>query len=73
MRFASKPSHNARQQQPAHHASAQASPSLPAPRAARVSPRARCRRAQGAPKLKVAIVGGGLAGLSTAVELLDQG
>jgi heterodisulfide reductase subunit A-like polyferredoxin len=28
---------------------------------------------QGAPKLKVAIVGGGLAGLSTAVELLDQG
>lgn len=27
---------------------------------------------QGAPKLKVAIVGGGLAGLSTAVELLDQ-
>lgn len=29
--------------------------------------------AQGAPKLKVAIVGGGLAGLSTAVELLDQG
>lgn len=26
-----------------------------------------------APKLKVAIVGGGLAGLSTAVELLDQG
>lgn len=27
----------------------------------------------GAPKLKVAIVGGGLAGLSTAVELLDQG
>ncbi|GLC33044.1 hypothetical protein PLESTB_000377000 [Pleodorina starrii] len=29
--------------------------------------------APGAPKLKVAIVGGGLAGLSTAVELLDQG
>eukprot|EP00882_Tetradesmus_deserticola_P004495 GHRQ01004741.1.p1 GENE.GHRQ01004741.1~~GHRQ01004741.1.p1 ORF type:complete len:590 (+),score=291.33 GHRQ01004741.1:167-1936(+) len=29
--------------------------------------------AAGAPKLKVAIVGGGLAGLSTAVELLDQG
>lgn len=28
---------------------------------------------QDAPKLKVAIVGGGLAGLSTAVELLDQG
>lgn len=28
---------------------------------------------QGAPRLKVAIVGGGLAGLSTAVELLDQG
>jgi zeta-carotene desaturase len=28
---------------------------------------------QGAPKLKVAIVGGGLSGLSTAVELLDQG
>ena len=28
---------------------------------------------QGAPKLKVAIVGSGLAGLSTAVELLDQG
>lgn len=28
---------------------------------------------QGAPKLKVAILGGGLAGLSTAVELLDQG
>jgi hypothetical protein len=28
---------------------------------------------QGAPKLRVAIVGGGLAGLSTAVELLDQG
>lgn len=28
---------------------------------------------QGAPKMKVAIVGGGLAGLSTAVELLDQG
>ncbi|PRW32661.1 zeta-carotene desaturase [Chlorella sorokiniana] len=27
----------------------------------------------GAPKLKVAIVGSGLAGLSTAVELLDQG
>ena len=27
---------------------------------------------QGAPKLKVAIVGSGLAGLSTAVELLDQ-
>ncbi|KAL6775934.1 ZDS1 [Auxenochlorella protothecoides x Auxenochlorella symbiontica] len=27
----------------------------------------------GAPRLKVAIVGGGLAGLSTAVELLDQG
>eukprot|EP00877_Chromochloris_zofingiensis_P006028 jgi/Chrzof1/1679/Cz10g17010.t1_ZDS[v5.2] len=29
--------------------------------------------APGAPRLKVAIVGGGLAGLSTAVELLDQG
>lgn len=29
--------------------------------------------APGAPELKVAIVGGGLAGLSTAVELLDQG
>ena len=29
--------------------------------------------APGSPKLKVAIVGGGLAGLSTAVELLDQG
>lgn len=29
--------------------------------------------APGAAKLKVAIVGGGLAGLSTAVELLDQG
>eukprot|EP00890_Picochlorum_soloecismus_P001940 jgi/Picsp_1/2747/NSC_00975-R1_zeta-carotene desaturase len=29
--------------------------------------------AAGAPKLKVAIVGSGLAGLSTAVELLDQG
>ena len=29
--------------------------------------------AAGSPKLKVAIVGGGLAGLSTAVELLDQG
>lgn len=29
-------------------------------------------RLQGAPKLKVAIVGSGLAGLSTAVELLDQ-
>ncbi len=28
---------------------------------------------QGAPKLKVAIVGGGLAALSTAVELLEQG
>lgn len=28
---------------------------------------------QDAPKLKVAIVGSGLAGLSTAVELLDQG
>ena len=28
---------------------------------------------QGAPKMKVAIIGGGLAGLSTAVELLDQG
>jgi zeta-carotene desaturase len=28
---------------------------------------------KGAPKLRVAIVGGGLAGLSTAVELLDQG
>lgn len=27
----------------------------------------------GGPKLKVAIVGGGLAGMSTAVELLDQG
>ncbi len=31
------------------------------------------RSSQGAPKLKVAIVGSGLAGLSTAVELLDQG
>ena len=30
------------------------------------------RMMQGAPKLKVAIVGSGLAGLSTAVELLDQ-
>ena len=29
--------------------------------------------APGAPKLKVAIVGSGLAGLSTAVELLEQG
>ena len=28
---------------------------------------------QHAPKLKVAIVGSGLAGMSTAVELLDQG
>ncbi len=28
---------------------------------------------QGAPKMRVAIVGSGLAGLSTAVELLDQG
>ncbi len=28
---------------------------------------------QDSPKLKVAIVGSGLAGLSTAVELLDQG
>lgn len=28
---------------------------------------------QNAPKLKVAIVGSGLAGMSTAVELLDQG
>ena len=28
---------------------------------------------QDAPKLKAAIVGSGLAGLSTAVELLDQG
>ncbi len=28
---------------------------------------------QGSAKLKVAIIGGGLAGLSTAVELLDQG
>lgn len=28
---------------------------------------------QDAPKLRVAIVGSGLAGLSTAVELLDQG
>lgn len=28
---------------------------------------------QNAPKLKVAIVGSGLAGLSAAVELLDQG
>lgn len=28
---------------------------------------------QDAPKLKVAIVGSGLAGMSTAVELLDQG
>ena len=28
---------------------------------------------QNAPKLKAAIVGSGLAGLSTAVELLDQG
>lgn len=36
-----------------------------------VVPHAACL--QGAPKLKVAIVGGGLAGLSTAVELLDQG
>jgi zeta-carotene desaturase len=27
----------------------------------------------GAPRLRVAIVGGGLAGLSAAVELLDQG
>jgi len=27
---------------------------------------------QGAPRLKVAIVGSGLAGLSAAVELLDQ-
>ena len=34
----------------------------------------RCWRAlQGAPKLKVAIIGSGLAGLSTAAELLDQG
>ena len=32
-----------------------------------------CSISQGSPKLKVAIVGGGLAGLSTAVELLDQG
>ena len=31
------------------------------------------KKPQGAPKLRVAIVGGGLAGLSTAVELLDQG
>jgi len=31
------------------------------------------RPAPGSPKLRVAIVGGGLAGLSTAVELLDQG
>ena len=30
-------------------------------------------KTKGAPKLRVAIVGGGLAGLSTAVELLDQG
>ena len=30
-------------------------------------------RTQGAPKLKVAIIGSGLAGLSTAAELLDQG
>ena len=30
-------------------------------------------RVQNAPKLKVAIVGSGLAGMSTAVELLDQG
>ncbi len=28
---------------------------------------------QGSPKLKVAIIGCGLAGLSTAVELVDQG
>ncbi len=28
---------------------------------------------QNAPKLRVAIIGCGLAGLSTAVELLDQG
>lgn len=28
---------------------------------------------QGAPKLKVAIIGSGLAGLSAAAELLDQG
>jgi NAD(P)-binding Rossmann-like domain/Flavin containing amine oxidoreductase len=34
--------------------------------------RRRCP-SQGAPKLKVAIVGSGLAALSTAVELLDQG
>ena len=33
----------------------------------------RILRVQDAPKLRVAIVGGGLAGLSTAVELLDQG
>jgi heterodisulfide reductase subunit A-like polyferredoxin len=32
-----------------------------------------CLHTQGAPKMRVAIVGGGLAGLSTAVELLDQG
>jgi zeta-carotene desaturase len=43
-----------------------------------LSPKALCQieypdNIQGAPKLKVAIVGGGLAGLSTAVELLDQG
>jgi hypothetical protein len=31
-----------------------------------------CCPAQGAPKLKVAVVGSGLGGLSTAVELLDQ-
>lgn len=30
-------------------------------------------RSQGDPKMRVAIVGSGLAGLSTAVELLDQG
>jgi len=38
-----------------------------------VRPHGICWRTQGAPKLKVAIVGSGLAGLSTAVELLDQG
>lgn len=39
----------------------------------RAHPRPLLPSKQGAPKLKVAIVGGGLAGLSTAVELLDQG
>ena len=37
------------------------------------SPEPAVTRAQGAPKLKVAIIGSGLAGLSTAAELLDQG